>query len=79
MVDNNIWCPVKLCNVPKGAEILNPTLACKLKYNRTKRMRIHGREYEQVDTVHYDNASSHTTMTNKVNVCIVIVSTLMNM
>eukprot|EP00957_Ditylum_brightwellii_P159705 12155788-Ditylum_brightwellii.AAC.1 len=59
MIDNGVWCPVKLCKVPKGAKVLTSRWACKLKSNGTNRARINGRVYEQIDGVHYDSTSIH--------------------
>eukprot|EP00957_Ditylum_brightwellii_P035889 2719932-Ditylum_brightwellii.AAC.1 len=49
MIDNDVGRPVKLSKVPKGAKVLISTWACKLKSNDTKRSRINGRSYEQID------------------------------
>ena len=77
MLANDVWSPVKRSMVPKGAKILTSTWACKLKSNGTKRVRINGRGYEQVDGVHYDSASIHSPVTNDVSVHIVMVLALM--
>eukprot|EP00957_Ditylum_brightwellii_P106760 8144967-Ditylum_brightwellii.AAC.1 len=61
-----MWRPVKLCNVTKGAKILTLTWACKLKSNGTKKTCMTGKGYGQIDGVHYDNASIHATVTNKI-------------
>eukprot|EP00957_Ditylum_brightwellii_P001578 123677-Ditylum_brightwellii.AAC.1 len=37
MVKNQVWTPIKLNKVPKGATILTSTWACKLKSNGQKR------------------------------------------
>ena len=36
MVENNVWQPVKLQDVPKGAKVLTLTWACKQKANGVK-------------------------------------------
>eukprot|EP00957_Ditylum_brightwellii_P204536 15339685-Ditylum_brightwellii.AAC.3 len=68
MVDNNVWCPVKLSEVPKGAKILASTWVCTLKSNGTKRAKINGRGYEQVDVLYNDNVLIHTPVTNETSV-----------
>eukprot|EP00957_Ditylum_brightwellii_P031667 2401616-Ditylum_brightwellii.AAC.1 len=77
MVGNNVWRPVKLNNVPKGAKILTSTWAYKLKSNGRKRARINGRGYEQVDGLHYDGSSIHSPVTNETSVRIVMTLALM--
>eukprot|EP00957_Ditylum_brightwellii_P038555 2913909-Ditylum_brightwellii.AAC.1 len=72
MIDNAVWHPVKLNKVPKGAKVLTSTWACKLKFNGTKRARINGRGYEQIDSVHYDSTSIHALVTNETSVRIVM-------
>ena len=77
MVENYVWQPVKRSKVPRGANILTSTWACKLKSNGTKRARINGRGYKQVDGVHYNSASIHSPFTKNVSVRIVLVLALM--
>ena len=76
MIDNDVWLPVKLSKVTKGAKVLTSTWACKLKSNGTKRARINGRGYEQIDGVHYDSTSIHAPVTNETSVRIVMVLAL---
>ena len=77
MVENNVWKAVKKDEVPKGAKVLTSTWACKLKSNGTKRARINGRGYEQIDGVHYDLLSITSPVTNDASVRIVFVLALM--
>ena len=77
MVANDVWRAVKKKDVPSGAKILTSTWACKLKSNGTKRARINGRGYEQVDGIHYDSSSISSPVTNDVSVRIVFVLALM--
>eukprot|EP00957_Ditylum_brightwellii_P027315 2064978-Ditylum_brightwellii.AAC.1 len=77
MVKNLVCTPVKLSEVPKGAKVLTSTWACKLKSNGTKRVRINGHGYEQVDGVHYDGTSIYAPLTNEVSVRIMMVLVLM--
>ena len=42
MVENKVWQPVKVKDVPKGAKILTSTWACKQKANGVKRARMNG-------------------------------------
>ena len=77
MITNRVWRPVKRDEVPKGAKVLTSTWACKLKANGTKRARINGRGYEQVDGVHYDGSSIHAPVTNDASVRIVMILALM--
>lgn len=53
------------------------TWACKLKSNGTKRARINGRGYEQIDGIHYDGSSIHAPVTNDASVRIVMTLALM--
>jgi hypothetical protein len=77
MIKNNVWCPVKLSQVPSGAKILTSTWACKLKSNGRKRAWLNGRGYEQIDGLHYDSTSIHAPVTNETSVRIVLVLALM--
>ena len=77
MVANGVWRPVKKRDVPSGAKVLTSTWACKLKSNGTKRARINGRGYEQIDGVHYDSSSISSPVTNDVSVRIVFVLAIM--
>jgi hypothetical protein len=77
MIENNVWKVVNKVDVPKRAKILTSTWACKLKSNGTKRARINGRGYEQVDGVHYDSASIHSPVTNYTSVRIIFTLALM--
>eukprot|EP00957_Ditylum_brightwellii_P160422 12212936-Ditylum_brightwellii.AAC.1 len=43
MVNNKVWRPMKLRDLPKGTKVLTMTWACKLKSNGTKWARINGR------------------------------------
>ena len=77
MVDNEVWTPVKVNDVPRGAKILTSTWACKQKASGVKRARMNGRGYEQVDGVHFDSSSVHSPVTNDISVRIVFVLGLM--
>ena len=77
MVTNGVWKAVKKKDVPSGAKILTSTWACKLKSNGTKRARINGRGYEQIDGVHYDSSSISSPVTNDATVRIIFVLGLM--
>eukprot|EP00957_Ditylum_brightwellii_P087166 6634275-Ditylum_brightwellii.AAC.1 len=89
MIENDVWCQIKLSKVPKGSNILTSTWVYKLKSNGTKRDRSNGRGHEQVNRVCYDQASIYTPvinensvqiqapMTNENSVQLVIVLTLM--
>ena len=77
MVENKVWQPVKVKDVPKGAKILTSTWACKQKANGVKWARMNGRGYEQVDGVHYDSLSVHSPVTNDIIIRIVFVLSLM--
>eukprot|EP00957_Ditylum_brightwellii_P016973 1279669-Ditylum_brightwellii.AAC.1 len=72
MVDNKVWIPVKVEDMPPGAKVLTSTWACKLKSNSTKQARINGRGYEQVNGVHYDSTVIHAPVTNENTIHIVM-------
>eukprot|EP00957_Ditylum_brightwellii_P017545 1321705-Ditylum_brightwellii.AAC.1 len=77
MANNQVWTPIKLSKVPKGAKILTFIWACKMKSNGEKRVHFNGRGYEQIDGVHYNSTSFHAPVTNEACVHIVMVLTLM--
>eukprot|EP00957_Ditylum_brightwellii_P029359 2219313-Ditylum_brightwellii.AAC.1 len=77
MVDNKVWRSMKLRELPKGTKVLTTTWACKLKSDGTKRACINGREYEQIDGIHYDGSSIHAPVTNDTSDRIVMVLAFM--
>ena len=46
MLENRVWCPVKKKDIPRNAEILTLTWACKLNSKRTKHAQINGQGYK---------------------------------
>jgi hypothetical protein len=73
----NVFKPVKIEDVPKGAKFLTTTWAMKKKANGTYRARMNMRGYEQEDGVHYDSASIASPVTNDITIRMMMVLMLM--
>ena len=77
MIANDVWRVVPKKEVPSDAKVLTPTWACKIKSNGTKRARINGQGYKQIDGVHYNGLSISSLVANDVSVRIILVLGLM--
>ena len=77
MLENIVWHPMKVNDVPIGAKILTSTWVCKQKTNSVKQARMNGQGYKQVDGVHYDILFMKSLVTKKLSVRIVFVLGIM--
>mmetsp|Transcript_25860 Transcript_25860/g.36805 ORF Transcript_25860/g.36805 Transcript_25860/m.36805 type:complete len:299 (+) Transcript_25860:1255-2151(+) len=68
---------VKRSEVPDGAKILTSTWAMKQKANVTKRARLNGRGFEQIDGEHYNKDSVASPTVNVITVRVVFVIMLL--
>ena len=73
----DVWMPRKLQYLTPNAKIITSTWANKNKANGTYRARLNAIGYEQVEGLHYDVANIALLVTNNMNICIVMVLTLM--
>ena len=72
MVDNNVWEPVKIENLPSNAKLLSTTWAMKKKANGQYRARITARGFLQEDGIHYFSHSTAAPVANELTIKIAL-------
>jgi hypothetical protein len=77
MVKNNSWEPVKKSLLPKGKKVIDSTWACKKKSTRKLRGHLNAHRFKQVEGVHYNRSSTHTSVTNAGTIQIVLILMIM--
>ena len=77
MVKHEVWKPVPVDQVPRGAKILTSTWAMKLKVDGTKRARINARGYEQRPGEHYNETNISSPVVNEASIFIILILMIM--
>jgi Reverse transcriptase (RNA-dependent DNA polymerase) len=77
MINNKVWIPIKISDLPENSKILSSTWAMKKKADGQFRARITARGFLQEDGVHYDSDSTAALVTNETTIKIIL--TLMTM
>ncbi len=77
MVKNNAWEPVKKSLLPKDTKVIDSTWGCKKKSTRKLRGCLNAHGFKQVEGVHYNRTSTHTTVTNAGTIQIMLILMIM--
>jgi Reverse transcriptase (RNA-dependent DNA polymerase) len=77
MIDNKVWIPIKISNLPENFKTLSSTWAMKKKANGQFRACIIARGFLQEDEVHFNSDLTAVPVTNETTIKIVLALTTM--
>ena len=77
MLDNSVFEPVKIDDLPKGTKLIDTMWAMKTKSSGVLRGRVNVRGFKQVEGEHYDGTSISAPVTNAMTIKVTLPLMLM--
>jgi Reverse transcriptase (RNA-dependent DNA polymerase) len=72
MLNNGVFEPVELCDVPENAKVLSTTWVLKKKASGRYKARVTARGYEQRDGEHFDSSDKSSPVVNDISIRVIL-------